>query len=759
MSFMRSRVVRAPGRALIPLLLAALVLPGAALARGHKTHSLWHLKGSAPQPGPPVLYSPPASSPQLENAPGSPWKAAPLLVSGASAYRKGEFLYQGYVYDDHGAKLTTDPKNPMHSPGGSPSGGDLFSNPDGTYDYPSGPGYDENAANMIELRVKRVKKATDFRVTLNTLENPNLVAIAIAIGGTEGHSHPFPFGANVSAPAQLFLTIHGETAVLTDATTGATVAGAPPSLSVDRARRQITVSLPNKTWNPGSGKVRLAAGVGLWDNASGKYLLPQAERSETRPGGAGKALSPPAFFDVAFRFNAQEPMPGTPHPETTTDPAYWREGAQSQALAAGDISPFHAEVDFSKLRGRTTIEEPDAPTGVPTTGAFDRIYASHFNDGQGANYLTGGCATDKVCIGEMRGQLLPYAIYVPKAAPPGGYGLTLLMHSLSANYNQYLGSNNQSQFANRPNGSIVITPTGRGPDGWYYDRAGADVFEVWADVASRYPLNPAYTDAAGYSMGGYGTYKFTTQFPDLFAKAQPTVGPPALGIWDGASEPTGGESTLTERMLASVRNIPFLIWNQSTDELVPIAGVKAQVKRFDELGYRYEFDEFHSGDHLELAINDEFGPAAAFLGSDTVQPNPAHVSYTYNPTMDFPADGTSSGHAYWVYGVQLRNAGGTAPLGTVDVRSEGFGVADAAASATEKGAGTMSGGKAPQAYNFEKKAWGAAPSAPTSDTLDISATNVSQVTIDGRRAHVSCHPKLNVKSDGKITVLIADCHH
>ena len=73
----------------------------------------------------------------------------------------------------------------------------------------------------------------------------------------------------------------------------------------------------------------------------------------------------------------------------------------------------------------------------------------------------------------------------------------------------------------------MITPSGRGPDGWYYDHAGADTFEVWADVAAHYKLDPSFTDIAGYSMGGYGTYKFTSQFPDLFARAQPTVGPPA----------------------------------------------------------------------------------------------------------------------------------------------------------------------------------------------------------------------------------------
>ena len=37
---------------------------------------------------------------------------------------------------------------------------------------------------------------------------------------------------------------------------------------------------------------------------------------------------------------------------------------------------------------------------------------------------------------------------------------------------------------------------------------------------------------AGYSMGGYGAYKLASQFPDLFARVQTTVGPPGIGIAD-----------------------------------------------------------------------------------------------------------------------------------------------------------------------------------------------------------------------------------
>jgi len=348
---------------------------------------------------------------------------------------------------------------------------------------------------------------------------------------------------------------------------------------------------------------------------------------------------------------------------------------------------------------------------------------------------------------------------VPSGPTPSqGWGLTLLLHSLSANYNQFSGTKNQSEFADRGQGSIVITPSGRGPDGWYYDHAGADTFEAWADAAAHYKLDPQFTDIAGYSMGGYGTYKFTSQFPDLFARAQPTVGPPALGVWLPPAAPTGGEQSNTERMLGSVRNVPFLIWDETTDELVPIAGVLKQIEKLDSLGYRYEFDQFQAGEHLTLAINDEYQPAADFLGTDRVNRNPAHVTYVYNPTMDFPADGTSSGHAYWVYGVTLRESGGTAPLGTVDVRSGGFGAGDPPAGQTTHGAGALTGGEIPAIpYTSQSKAWGPAPSQTAADELDIAASNVSAFTIDAKRAKVDCKATLHVTTDGPVHVTLADC--
>src|SRR5215217_1230285 len=244
--------------------LAVLVatLAGAGAARADEG-SLY--RGPGPRPGPDILYAAPATAPQLTNA--GVWRADPILVSGARAYRAGEFVYQDFLYDDHGARFARDPSDPR-------AGDDTFSGPNGTYTYPSDPVYADNAADLVELRVKPLADATAFRLTLNTLNDPEKVAATIAIGGSPTPL-PFPHGANATAPAAMFLTVQGASADLLDAVTQRPVPGGAPTASVDRGRRQIEVLVPHGAWNPGRGTVRLAAGVGLWDTAAGRYLVPR----------------------------------------------------------------------------------------------------------------------------------------------------------------------------------------------------------------------------------------------------------------------------------------------------------------------------------------------------------------------------------------------------------------------------------------------------------------------------------------------------
>src|SRR5207244_3397605 len=157
------------------------------------------------RPGPDLLYAGAPRAPQLENVP--PWTAPPILVSGAEAYRDGEFLYQDFLYDDRGATGQRDPTDPFSDVE------QMFSPEHGTLTYPTDSVFANNGADLVELRVKPLADSTAFRVTLNTLKDPSRTAFTVALGDSS-EPRPWPHGAGVVSPAQLFLTVHGTTAEL-----------------------------------------------------------------------------------------------------------------------------------------------------------------------------------------------------------------------------------------------------------------------------------------------------------------------------------------------------------------------------------------------------------------------------------------------------------------------------------------------------------------------------------------------------------------
>jgi hypothetical protein len=658
------------------------------------------------------------------------WHAPPILISGAEAYRDHEFLYQGFLYDDHGAHEQLDPNDPRISTA-------TFSQPNGTYTYPTNPAYANNAADLVEFRVRPLADSTAFRVTLNTMRDPRLIAFTIALGPPNAAKQAFPYGANVRAPATAFLTVHPDASGHRLAATLDRVGGssAQAAVSVDTFRRQIQVRVPHSEWYPGDHVIRMELGVGLWDRAAARYLLPGLSATPTTPGGAGTAQHPAAFFDTAFR--THEPMTDLHElnsvPATAQSPAWWRDADQGQALAAGDISSLAAYVDFAKLRAGVTDN-----SAVPRTGPMDRIMASHFEPAQGVapGYASTCAPGDSGCA--YQGNLQPYAIYVPsKPAPRAGYGLTLLLHALLTNYNLYLSSRNQSEFAETGPGSIVLTPEARGPDGSYTGLAGADVFEAMADVAAHYHLNPNRAALSGYSMGGIGTFQLGEQFPDLFGRAFSISG----------SDDTGRPENL--------RNLPILMWNMVADEEVPIPGPEQTAANLNSLGYRYELDEFGPGEHNTFALNDEYGPAAAFLAGDALDRDPGHVTYSTDSSINFPMLGLNADHAYWISGLRPRNPGTKA---TIDASSHGIPAGDPTPSGEQHGAGVLTGGMIPAlAYVRQYQTWGPAPRTKTADVLDIRATNLAGATVDPARAGLGCRARVNVTSDGPVVIRLAGC--
>jgi hypothetical protein len=166
----------------------------------------------------------------MENT--GPWFATPILVSGASAYRNGEFLYQDFLYDDSGANNS--------------ASGQGF----GSYTYPTDTAkYAGNAADLVEVRTKLLADGVAFRLTYNTMVDPASIASTITLGDSAG-VRALPYGANVRAPAQVFVTIRGSTGDIVDAFSGNPVQGVRPNVVVDTTRRQVHVCVPYAAYDP-----------------------------------------------------------------------------------------------------------------------------------------------------------------------------------------------------------------------------------------------------------------------------------------------------------------------------------------------------------------------------------------------------------------------------------------------------------------------------------------------------------------------------
>ncbi len=693
----------------------------------------------AVRPGPDLLHADPVVAPPLQNR--GVWRAEPILISGAEAYRDGEFLAQDWLQDDHGARGVPDPTSPYDTESHT------FSPALGSYTYPTDPAFAANGADLVEFRVRPLERATAFRITLNTLRAPERTAVTVALGSADAPV-PWPHGAGVRSPAALFLTWHGQVAELRDAAGRALTPR--PGVQVDLRRNQVTLTVPHAAWDPGRATVRTTVGAGLWDPAAGTYLAPSPlPATRTTPGGG----SPLGAAIVNVMPRPDEPLPllaGATLADTAAGAAatsaFWRERQQALQLALGDVSPFAARIDFGALR-----DGADDESRVPRQGPMDRILSSRFGFGEGlapgvtcfsltqGALAVGDAAPSRDCRGSVVGRLQSYGLYVPRGrAPRAGWGLTLLPHSLSANYNQYLGTRNQRQLGERAGGSVVVTPGGRGPDGFSTGAAEADLFEVWADVARHYPLDPTWTAVTGYSMGGFSTYRMLARWPDLFGRGFSVVGAPG-SVAD---------------QLVSLRHNPLMAWNAGADELVTITTSREAVAGLQAAGVPFTQWTFPVADHLTLAANDEYGPGVAFLGDARVPRDPRHLTYVVDAREDTRFGDIRADHVWWLSGLRARRLDRP---GLIDARSLASRTGDPVVRATAPGAGVLVGGQEPLPYLTEGQEYGPAPRTTPRDVLVLRLAGLRRAVVDPGRAGLTCDAAVRGTTDVRAVIVFAGC--
>lgn len=578
----------------------------------------------------------------------------------------------------------------------------------GDFRYPSGPSFAGNAADIVEVRTQLSADGSDVevRVLLQTLIDPAEVAIRVEANGV---------------------------------TSIATVQNA----IIDAIANTVEFAIPGG----GLGNtLSLNIGAGLHDKNGGlRAGVPGSGRVTTNEITTG-GPSNNRLFDVAFNTHQLEGRGGA-----------WNEDVQSRLLQSGDLAPFTQSIDLNLLRANATTTLP------AQSGYFVRLFESRQNLGEGM-----GSA-----FPQYLGKWQPYAVWVPNGYDPAkATPLFLSLHSLSVHHNQYRGgpapSASYKTFYEQFDagiGAVVVTPLGRGPDGWYEDQGLVDVLEVWSDALKRYNINRERVFVGGYSMGGYGTYRLSTLMPDSFASAVSIVGPPANGIWAWPAPPTGGEGNPdnTRPQLENTRHVPFWITHGVADELVPVTGVVNQAGRLAELGHEYRLAVHPAEDHFGFVFKDNWSREAAWFAAHATRvKDPERVTFklrkaswatassphasTILSQVDALAQevGARLDAAYWVDDIVA--SGASDITGVVDLTSEGI-------SRRQVGQFPITtigtNGPSPHTLTGQYRVWA---QLPVIDVLRGRLSKVSSLTIDVGRAGLSNSPSISISSDMPATI-------
>ncbi len=188
---------------------------------------------------------------------------------------------------------------------------------------------------------------------------------------------------------------------------------------------------------------------------------------------------------------------------------------------------------------------------------------------------------------EPTGERLPYALFVPSKYDGGtAWPLMVSLHGLTRTYDWLMGYEGFLDMAER-DGYIIVTPLGYTRRGWFGSREmgdiGAyseqDVMAVLALVREEFTIDNDRIYLWGHSMGGAGTYRLATEYPDIWA---------GLGV--AAPAPYGEPD-----VLAAAKHLPIIALQGDKDGLV--TPTRKWVAHMKKLGMEHVYVEIAGGDH------------------------------------------------------------------------------------------------------------------------------------------------------------------
>ncbi len=298
-------------------------------------------------------------------------------------------------------------------------------------------------------------------------------------------------------------------------------------------------------------------GLGLWDSAASRYLIPadSATDSTTRAGPAG--LAEPLGV-LQRRLPLLRAVPDLSQNGGATAVAdsvvVARQGAGAGARRRRASGAFHVSVNFGKLARRAHDDRPRQALGGSHVAARWTASSRATSRPSRAPTTRQTCGNPNNCLGELRGRLQPYAIYVPKKPPPPT--------GLRADAAPAL-ARRQLQPVRGLAKPVAVRQPGPGLDRDHAPRAADPTAGTTARPAptpSRCgPTSPATTGSIRTGPTSPATRWAATRPTSSrrstrtsSRRAQPTVGPPGLGIWVPPADPEPGRRRVEHQPDAGV---------------------------------------------------------------------------------------------------------------------------------------------------------------------------------------------------------------
>lgn len=112
---------------------------------------------------------------------------------------------------------------------------------------------------------------------------------------------------------------------------------------------------------------------------------------------------------------------------------------------------------------------------------------------------------------------------------------------------------------------VVLSPQCPSDSDWDTET----LYALIKQVSSRYRVDEKRVYLTGLSMGGGATWNLAMAYPDYFAAISPVCGPVNRNYLARAAE---------------LKNLPIMAFHGAMDDVVPVPGAAAMIKRLQDLG-------------------------------------------------------------------------------------------------------------------------------------------------------------------------------